>query len=107
METLARSVYKRPSSSSPSTACVGACPSRRKSTKPSCWPPENGSPDPRCGESSLGIGQTTRSNPASSAPLHIAPFLAKSRRVSIVPHLFKKLSEEVLIRSVTDRHLAA
>src|SRR6266853_4253564 len=86
----------RPSSSSPNTVCVGACPSRRKSTMPSFWPPENGSPDACCGEPRLGIGQTTRSNPASSAPLHIAPFLAKSRLVKIVPHLIKKLPEEYL-----------
>src|SRR5260370_38726446 len=93
-ERLVRSVYLRASSSSPSTVCVGACPSWRNSATPSCWPPENGSPDGYCGEPTLGIGQTTRSNPVSNAPPHSAPFLAKSRRVSTVLRRITTTPEE-------------
>src|SRR5207245_5001764 len=83
-ESFDKSVYNLPSSSVPCSVSISNGREWTKSTTPSCLPPEKGSLERSCCPATLGGGQRICSNPASHAPAHIIPRLAKSLRVSIV-----------------------
>src|SRR5438132_10090603 len=92
-ESFDKSVYNLPSSSVPCSVSISKGRGFIKSTTPSCLPPEKGSLERSCSPETLG-GQRTCSNPASNAPPHIVPRLAKSLRVSIVLNPVTRAIEE-------------
>src|SRR5205807_152115 len=99
-----KSVYNLPSSSVPCSVSISKGRGFIKSITPSCLPPKNGSLERFCSPATLG-GQRTCSNPASTAPAHIIPRLAKSLRVSIVPISQPTSQKRTSLRSAkTVRH---